>query len=436
MDIFDLNSQSFLVSLTWLNLKKITLFLLCVSLGWVGARVLARGIMSGLRRRSEVHSKKITDSHIRRIFTPLFTLIFIVIAQPFLGKTWAVVSELLFALLTINGLIFSGLHIFFIRSRKNHSKILLLLCEKIAILIIWIGTFFYITGVWPELLKYLEVTQLPIGRYEIPLLSIVQAAFSVMVTLVLALWASTALEQRVMQLHTLHSSLRVVMARMGRALFILIALLVSLSLVGIDLTVLSVFGGALGVGLGLGLQKIVSSYVSGFVILLERSLAIGDMVSVDKYYGQVSQINARYTVLRGLDGIESVVPNEMLVGGAVQNYSLSDHLLRLSSRLTVSYDTNIEQVLKLLEESAASVERVAIEPPPQAFLVGFGDYGLQLETGFWIADPENGRTRVLSDVNRAIWHMLQKYQIQLPYPKSEMDVMMKPPVTSAAFPAA
>ena len=264
---------------------------------------------------------------------------------------------------------------------------------------------------------------IPIGRYKTSLLTILQAAASVGVTLILALWAGAMLEERLMRLDTMHSSLRAVMARMGRAGLILIAVLVSLSLVGIDLTVLSVFGGALGVGLGLGLQKIVSSYVSGFVILLERSLAIGDMVTVDKYYGKVTKINARYTILRSLDGVEAVIPNEMLVASPVQNYSLTDRLLRLSTHITVGYESDLDSVLHILEKAIASIGRIAKEPAPQALLLKFGSDGLELEIGFWIADPENGRLNLLSEVNRTIWRVLQTHQITVPYPQRELRLI-------------
>jgi small-conductance mechanosensitive channel len=243
------------------------------------------------------------------------------------------------------------------------------------------------------------------------------------VTLIFALWVGAVLEERLMRMNSVHSSLRVMMARMGRAVFIFLAILVSLSLVGIDLTVLSVFGGALGVGIGLGLQKIVSSYVSGFVILLERSLSIGDMVMVDKYSGIVTQINARYTVVHGLDGVETVVPNEMLLSAPVQNYFLTDRALRLTTRVRVSYRTDIDQVLRLLEQTAAGIPRVSREPAPQSYLMKFEAYGFELELGFWIADPENGRANVLSEVNRAIWHMLQEYQVEVPYPQREIRLI-------------
>ncbi|MBI3229205.1 MAG: mechanosensitive ion channel, partial [Burkholderiales bacterium] len=202
-----------------------------------------------------------------------------------------------------------------------------------------------------------------------------------------------------------------------------VAVLISLAMVGIDLTVLSVFGGALGVGIGLGLQKIASNYVSGFVILLDRSLKIGDMISVDKYYGRVTQINTRYTVLQGLDGIESVIPNEMLVSGVVQNFSLSDNNLRLGVNLTVGYRTDIEQLLPEIEAVVRSIERVVPSPEPQAIVVRFGDNGIDLEVGFWISDPENGRGGVKSKVNLAIWRLLQERGVELPFPQREIRIV-------------
>jgi small-conductance mechanosensitive channel len=210
---------------------------------------------------------------------------------------------------------------------------------------------------------------------------------------------------------------------MARAFLILVAVLVSLSLVGIDLTVLSVFGGALGVAIGLGLQKIASSYVSGFVILLERCLAIGDMVAVGTFYGKVTQINSRYTVLQGLDGIDTVVPNEIFMINSVQNYSLTNRTLRLSTHVTIVHRDDIESILLLLEQATISVNRVSREVLPQALLLKIGPDGLELEVGFWIVDPENGRLNVLSDVNRAIWRVLQDNQIKIAQVKRDIKIL-------------
>ena len=296
--------------------------------------------------------------------------------------------------------------------------------EKVFQLLVWLAFVLYITGLWVDVFDYMENTILPLGKYKVSIADVLQATVSVVVLLILAMWAGAALEEQLMKVQGMHTNLRVVVARTARALLILVAVLMSLTLVGIDLTVLSVFGGALGVGLGLGLQKIASNYVSGFVILLDRSLTIGDMITVDKYSGRVTQINTRYTVLQGLDGVESIVPNEMLVSGAVQNSSLSNSQLWLSTKVSVAYDTDVDQVLRLLEQAALSVERVLKEDKlPSAQLLSFGADGLDLQLGFWINDPQNGRGGVISDVNRAVWRALKENNISVPFPQREMRIL-------------
>ncbi|MFJ3059156.1 mechanosensitive ion channel family protein [Herbaspirillum sp. NPDC087042] len=300
---------------------------------------------------------------------------------------------------------------------------LLHLSEKVIAVLVWLCVLMWIIGVWPDFVDYLDTTTLPLGRHKVSLLTMLQAAASVLVTLIIALWIGTVLENRLMKFSGMHSSLRTVVARMARAILILIAFLVSLSLVGIDLTVLSVFGGALGVGIGLGLQKIASSYVSGFVILLERSMVIGDMVAVEKYFGKVTQINTRYTILEGLDGIESVLPNELFVSNPVQNYSLTHRIVRLSTQLTILYQDDVETVLSIMEQAALEVQRVSQQVAPQALLIKIGADGLELELGFWITDPENGRLNVLSDVNRAIWKAFKAQGIQVAHAKRDIRIM-------------
>ncbi|HEX8885233.1 MAG TPA: mechanosensitive ion channel domain-containing protein [Noviherbaspirillum sp.] len=304
--------------------------------------------------------------------------------------------------------------------RNGNAGGLLLAFEKVFAALVWLGLAVHLTGLWPDLIAYLERTSIPTGRHQASLLVIIQAIASIGATLILALWLGAVLEERLMKVSTIHSSARLVMARAGRASLILVAILLSLSLAGIDLTVLSVFGGALGVGIGLGLQKIVSSYVSGFVILLERSMAVGDMVSVATFYGQVTQINTRYTVIRSLDGIETVVPNDILISGAVQNHSLSDRKLRVATQVTVAYETDIESILPKLIDAVRAIPRICQDPAPHALLTGFGLNGLELELGFWIEDPENGKGNLLSLVNRSIWRVLNEENIRIPYSQHEI----------------
>jgi small-conductance mechanosensitive channel len=403
-------------------LWQIGTLILCLVVGSIAARLLRSRLTM---HQAQPRVMRLGVESFARVLSPLLSLALIVVAKEILGQ-WQHVHLLKVAIPLVASFALTRLVFYVLRRVFMHDGSaggFLLLFEKFFALVVWSAVALYITGLWPELVRYLERTVIPIGRNPVSLLIVVQAATSVVVTLILALWAGALLEERLMRMESVHSSLRVVMARMVRAILILMAILVSLSLVGIDLTVLSVFGGALGVGIGLGLQKIVSSYVSGFVILLERSLSIGDMVAVDKYAGIITRINTRYTIVRSLDGIETVVPNEMLVAAPVQNYSLTDRSLRLATHVTVGYQSDIDLVLRLLEQAALERPRVSRQPAPQALLTTFGADGFELELGFWIPDPENGRGNVLSEVNRAIWKLFQNHGIEVPYPQREVRLI-------------
>lgn len=398
-----------------------TLFL-CILSGSLLARLLRGRVVA---HDARIQVMRLGVESFSRVLSPLSALVLIILAKTVLGL-WQNVYLLQVAIPLVGSFALTRFAFYVLRrifARNGESGELLPMFETVVATLVWAGVALYITGLWPGVLEYLEQTVLPLGRNKVSLLTILQAAASVIFTLIVALWAGALLEERLMRMDTVHSSVRVVMSRMGRALLIVGAVLFSLSLVGIDLTVLSVFGGALGVGIGLGLQKIVSSYVSGFVILLERSLTIGDIVKVDDFYGEVTKINTRYTIVRSMTGVETVIPNELLVSTPVQNYSLSDRDLRIATQVCVSYQTDLEIILKLLEEAAISVPRVSKDPVPSAQLQKFGADGFELEIGFWISDPENGRGNVLSDVNRAIWKVLQRHRIEVPYPQREIRLI-------------
>ena len=212
-------------------------------------------------------------------------------------------------------------------------------------------------------------------------------------------------------------SLRKAASNAVRAVLVFVGLLLSLSMVGIDLTALSVLGGAVGVGIGLGLQKLASNYVSGFVILTERSMRIGDFVRVDNFEGRITEINTRYTVIRSAGGRESIVPNEMLVTSRVENLTFSDSLIAQQTLVTVGYDSDAELVSQLLVKAALAQNRVLPEPAPVAALTAFGLNGLDFTLSYWITDPENGQLNIRSDVNKGILAALRAHHIDIPYPQ-------------------
>lgn len=400
-------------------------------LGAIGLSILVGSLFSFLLRRQIALRRQHPGvmqfgmESFTRVVGPLAIVCMLALSRAVLARAHHV-NLLKLALPIFGSLVVIRFTFFLLRrvfARQGQVGSSMLMFEKVFQLLVWLAFVLYITGVWVDVFDFLDGTVLPLGKHQVSLAAILQAAVSVVLLLILAMWAGTALEEQLMKVQGLHSNLRAVLSRTGKAILILVAVLVSLSLVGIDLTVLSVFGGALGVGLGLGLQKIASNYVSGFVILLDRSLTIGDMITVDKYSGMVTQINTRYTVLQGLDGMESIVPNEMLVSGAVQNSSLSNSMLYITTKVSVAYDTDVDMVLALLEQAALSVERVRQERPPSAQLLSFGADGLDLQLGFWINDPQNGRGGVTSDVNRAVWRALKENNVSVPFPQREMRIL-------------
>jgi small-conductance mechanosensitive channel len=213
------------------------------------------------------------------------------------------------------------------------------------------------------------------------------------------------------------------MARLVRAVLLVAAVLVVLPLMGVDLTVLSVFGGALGVGLGLGLQKIASNYLSGFIILLDRSIRLGDMITVDGHYGEVTRITTRYMVVRTLTGVEALIPNDTLVTSTVLNHSYSDKRVRLAVRVQVAYRTDMPGLLALMIELAQKHPRVLRDPEPTAQVLNLAESGIDVELGFWIEDPERGSQNVRSDVSVAILREFKARGIEIPYPQREVRLL-------------
>lgn len=306
------------------------------------------------------------------------------------------------------------------------------LVERLFSWMAWMAAVLWIVGLLPTVMEEMESINLMFGKTRISLLGVVQGVLSSGAVLVVALWISAALEKKLLRETVNDLSLRKIAGNAIRALLILVGLLFSLSAVGVDLTALSVLGGALGVGLGFGLQKLAANYVSGFVILFERSLRIGDTVKVDGFEGSVVDIKTRYTLIRALNGRESIVPNEKLITERIENLSLADQRLLLSTNVSVGYDSDVDLVQKLLVDAALASGRVLKEPGPGARLAEFGADGLSFTLLFWIADPENGQLNVRSEVNINVLKMLREAGIEIPYPQRVVHVRSLPATESPA----
>jgi small-conductance mechanosensitive channel len=290
----------------------------------------------------------------------------------------------------------------------------------------WLGIVLWLAGVLPIVMQELETITFSLGKSKVSLLGLFEGIFAALLVIVLSLWVSAVIERRLLSDAVSDLSLRKVATNAIRVLLLIVGLLFALSALGVDLTALSVLGGALGVGLGFGLQKLASNYVSGFVILLERSLRIGDNVKIDGFEGKVTDIKTRYTMIRSLSGREAIVPNEKVITERVENLSLSDPKVLVITNVTVGYDSDVAQVQKILCDSAARSERVLKDPAPVAHLALFTPDGLEFSLCFWISDPENGQLNVKSEVHIAILAALRQAKIDIPYPQRVVRMIQNP----------
>jgi len=282
----------------------------------------------------------------------------------------------------------------------------------------WLAMVLWVSGLLPVILNELDQITWKVGGSTLSVRTLIEGLLTAGAVLIITLWISSAFETRLLRSATGGElSLRKAVSNATRALLMFVGLMLALSAVGIDLTALSVLGGAIGVGIGFGLQKLAANYISGFVILAERSMRIGDNVRVDGFEGRITDIKARYTVIRSLVGRESIVPNELLITSRVENLSLADTQIWQSTVVSVGYDSNVELVMKLLLDAALAQERVLRDPAPAVTLSAFGADGLEMTVGYWLGDPENGQGNLKSLVNLAILAALRAHNIEIPFPQ-------------------
>lgn len=298
--------------------------------------------------------------------------------------------------------------------------------ERWMIWSVWVLFALYVTGLSAPIINLLESLNFRYGKTSISLWGIVQTILVVLSTLFIALILSYLIEARLLRSATDNPSMRLVVARLTKAFFVILAFMIALPLVGIDLTVLSVFGGALGVGLGFGLQKIASNYVSGFTLLLDRSLRIGDMVQIGMEQGQVEGLTARYIILKSLDGRVALIPNDVLLSSVVINKTYTDNKVRVGIPVQVTYNTDLKLAMQLMLDATKGVGRILEEPIPNVALKGFADSGIDLELGFWIEDEENGMGLLRSEVNLRIWESFNAQGVEFSYPHRDISIVDLP----------
>ncbi len=402
----------------WLNaftqtsdLIELAVLAACAVLAWAMVRGLRRAL-----RQDDSNSIWFGKRNLDGVLFPMLLLCLAFLASDVLAK-FVSVAVLKLAIPVLLSLLVIRVGAKVLQVTFAESKWARPLEQSISWLV-WLIMVLWVSGLLPVVLNELDQIELKLGNSHLTLRNVLEGAFTAGAVLIFTLWLSAGIEERVLRGATGGElSLRKAISNAARAILMFIGLIVALTSVGIDLTALSVLGGAVGVGIGLGLQKLAANYVSGFVILTERSMRIGDNVRVDGFEGLITQINARYTVIRSLAGRESIVPNEMLITNRVENLSLADSNLYQSTVLTVGYDSDVELVKALLLQAAVGQSRVLADPAPITMLSNFGADGLEFTVGYWIADPERGLGGLKSDINLAILAALRANHIDIPYPQ-------------------
>lgn len=400
----------------------------CIALAWGLSWLLRRALGADGDATSITFGRRIVDG----VMFPLLLLVLGYIARSLLSMVVPVAAfRVVIPVLVSLAVIRLGVKVLQVAfSTAPWVRVL----ERTISWVAWLGMVLWVSGLLPVVLAELDAISWKIGATQLSLLTLLEGVITAGAVLILSLWVSSAIEARLLRKAIGGDlSLRKAVSNATRALLMFVGLIVALSMVGIDLTALSVLGGAVGVGIGFGLQKLASNYVSGFVILAERSMRIGDNVRVDNFEGRITDINARYTVIRNLTGRESIVPNELMIINRVENLSLADNRIWQSTVVSVAYDSDVEQVIALLMDAALSQSRVLRDPGPSVALSAFGADGLEFTLGYWVGDPENGQLNLRSLINRAILKSFREHGIEIPFPQRVLHV---PPGEHALAPGA
>lgn len=271
-------------------------------------------------------------------------------------------------------------------------------------------------------IEILDGLALQVGDFRVSVYGIIKAVLSLAVLLWVASFASRLFEQRIQKVHRLTPSVQVLMSKLLKLVLLSVAVLFALSTIGVDLTALAVFGGAVGVGIGLGLQRIVANLISGVILLLDRSIKPGDVIAIGETFGWIQSLGARYTAVRTRDGTEFLIPNEDLITTQVENWSHSDVKLRLKIPVGIAYSCDPHFAIKLCNEAAAKCSRVLDNPGPNTLLRGFGDNSVDLEIRFWINDPQNGRGNIMSEILLNVWDAFKEHDIEIPFPQRDLHL--------------
>lgn len=387
------------------------------------SRLISTRIRAGLeerahRIRGNPRLLRIVAALLQRTHLILFVLLLFGALAVMRSLTWPSRSHLIFVVVS---LAFAWL-VIAVFSRVIRSRTV----SRVVAIAVWSVVALSILGITDDVAGFLDGIGFSVGEFRISVLLLLNTVLVLSVTLWVAVIIGNFLDDRIQGSEELTPALRVLIGKLLKIGVIVIAAVVAMSALGIDLTAFTIFSGAVGVGVGFGLQKVVSNFISGIIILMDRSIKPGDTISLGETFGWIRELRARFVSVVTRDGREYLIPNEDFITREVINWSFSNELVRLDVEFGVSYDSDPHKVSTLAIEAARTVERVVGSKDPVCWMVGFGDSSLDFLLRFWISDPQNGLTNIRGKVLLALWDTFKENGISIPFPHRE--VIMKTPV--------
>ncbi len=384
-------------------------------------RTLGQSLDEQQTGSQEFDLRRITVRSLQRLLFPISMLLGVFAGRALLGHMGHEIKLLNLAVPLLTSLASIRMAVYFLRKTFRPGPAMKA-WEGLISTSAWIIVALHLLGWLPFVLEAMDSLALEVGKVRISLLETLKLVLAVALTWLLALWLARLVETRLTRSTYVNPGMQVALVKLSKVLLLTLASLVALEAAGIDLTALTVFGGALGVGLGFGLQRIASNFISGFIVLFDRSIRPGDVITIGDKFGWVQELHARYIVVRDRDGVERLIPNESLIINEVINWSYTDRNVRLKIPVSISYGDDPEQAMALLIQAAQGVSRVLEEPAPVARLLSFGDNGIELELRVWINDPQQGLMNVRSDVNVRIWRLFKDAGITIPFPQRDLHL--------------
>ena len=384
-------------------------------------RTLSQSLAARAQDGAEYTVRHLALKTLQRILFPISMLLGVLAGRALLQHQGNSANLLNLAVPLLTSLATIRIFIYFLRKAFRPGP-LVKAWENLIATSVWIVVALHLLGWLPAVLEGLDGMAMQVGGSRISVLATLKLLLAVALLWLLAQWLGRAIENRINRTEFANAGMQVALVKLSKFVLLVLVILLALDAVGIDLTALTVFGGALGVGLGFGLQRIASNFISGFIVLFDRSIRPGDVITIDNKLGWVQELHARYVVVKDRDGVERLIPNEMLITNEVINWSYSDRNVRLKIPVSISYGNDPEQALALLAAAARANPRVLAEPAPTTRLMAFGDSGIELELRVWLQDPESGLGSVRSDINLAIWRAFKVAGIVIPYPQRDLHI--------------